>query len=641
MAGRERVGRAAWGVAALLLIAAVALFAWWSGRDRLPALPSPAVAATTAARDAEALPSPAESAAPLAMREEAEATDRAAAAAAATDATAPAGDDEPAVARTVVLHVRDHFTGEALAAATVRGLPVDGTTMSNGRRLAAPPETELLARGDSPLKLVDSTKPNEVVHRSPLHEAWVAVAGYEVGYVTFDWRSGGERTLELRPAAKLTLVMQDAPSELTFWARLFEVDALVQALETNVALQRRQAPEGSEPTRWQLQLEQAIALLATRPRGEIVATEAALCLQSCTGGRSDARFGPVFSAAEPAEVTGLAAGVWLVLVSGVATVDGAPHPQRHVAVGVVETEPGGSARLELGWRPPLPIARVPFAGRLVFDRGWLEPGMPALPTALTIRSLVDDGSPEFSSLNGRHVALTNDGAPDARSFDAGLLPAGRAVIRLPDWHWATAVEVPVDGTNAARVVVPPPCRVTVRAVAPTPAGPVAGVSVSYAAFDHDSASQPFPLEGESAVRDGAPLTFVVPRGQLQLWSEAEGANGFPGVEEHLLDAPAAEFAVAAIAPSVVAVTLSDGGAVVPFQSGWAAAFEAVVGDRALPLLCWTTSGGDPQLAFSFDGEGPALLKSSAFGPWQAIEPIAIELVRGANAAIVVPVVRAR
>lgn len=641
MARGERAGRAAWGVAALLLIAAMALFAWWNGRDRRPALPALPAAGTTAERVSEALPLPAESTAPLAMREEAKASERAALASAAIDATAPAGSDEPAVARTVVLHVRDHFTGEALAAVTVRGMPVDGTTMSNGRQLAAPPETELLASGASPLKLVEPAKPNANGHRSPLCEAWVTVAGYEVGYVTFDWRSGGERTLELRPAAKLTLVMQEAPSELTFWARLLDVDELVQTLTTDVAFLRRRTSEEGAPSGRLLQLEKALAFLATRPRGEIASREKARLLQFCSGWRSDARFGPAFTATEPAEVTGLAAGEWLVIVRGAAMVDGVPHPQRHEAVGVVESVPGGSSRLELHWQPPPAIARVPFRGRLVFERGWLEPGMPALPTAMTIRSLVDDGSPDFGSLNGRDVALTNDAAPDERSFDAGLLPVGKVVVRLTDWHWATAGEVPVDGTNAARIVVPPPCRVTVRARAATPGEPVPSLTVSYAAFDHEAAALPFAFEGEAAVRDGAPLGFVVPRGTLQLWTEAEGSGRFPDVEHHLLDAPTAEFAVAAMAPSTLTVTLSDAGAVVPFQSSWAMAFEVAAGDRTFPLLGWTTAGGDPQLALSFDGEGPALLKSSAFGPWQAIEPIAIELVRGTNRKVVVPVVRAR
>lgn len=550
--------------------------------------------------------------------------------------------------RSIVLHVRDRETGEELRSCEVFANRDDSGSFSFGLPTEVPPEkASVIGAADSPLQLRTRDARRDVT------SGWVKVPGYETGHLRLAWSAGGSRTIELRAAGNVTVEVVGAPPELALVAQLHDADALLARLEGQLARRRHlTAEEPAIHASWIERLEASVALLSRRAECERIGErELSEVIRSVIPG-SRHLLSPTFTTAAPVQIAGVGCGDWIVVVNaakhspsefvGIATDDSAPANAAELgsATGFVRVSVGESTRLRLDWQPKAWPATAPLIGRIEFAREWLAPGMPPLPTQMHVRSL-HPAAKRTPELEGRAVELTSGSRPEERRFDAGELEAGGAAAWFRDLHWSTWIEVLPQAAAEIVIVVPPPCHVTLHAHAPGRTDIQLGAWANDEAHDDSRAAPPFSPGGGDTSRDGEPLEFVVPRGNLTVRLIPKGGPLMTQSFLRRLESEAAEITFEMREPAWLAVTLREGDAVVPADIDWYSAIDLTGPDASLRVSSWMKGGGEAGFTMMIDGEGSATLTTVAVGDWLPIVPLPVDLVRGELVSIDVPLVRAR
>ena len=599
---------------------ALGVAAWWlasAGRER-PALEP---IAAGAARDEEApeelaLPTPVAAIAPERVEEAPRSGD------APRTNDAPAATDPSKARRGFLLHVVDAKTGAELRDCVIRW-----QSKSDGEQSgfsADFPAGAPIARGDSPLRI-------EAPREGPqLDTLMVAVDRYATATFEVEWTGGGERTVALEPGASLTVVVPGAASEGTVQVQVRRADWMEERLDAVLRQTRRNVATGDELAPWLASHERALARLRRGAIGPEVDVDLAVALRL---GRWE-RALQVDSEGR-ATFDDLPVGRWIV--------DASAPPDRppRGAAEVVMTA-GARVTIELPLHAPSKLPLVRATGIVRFDAGWLESGMPPLPTSFEVRpsavSFIGPLAPGEEQL----ATLSAGDRREELRFDAGELPPGLVVARFGELFWSTRFDVPEAGSDSIVIVVPPPTRVAVRvfdASAPDVAIPF---QVGWEAFDGAGSGAGYPYGDTRRSVDGSPVDLLVPRGALLLFAGTNTSDFFLNRSRHELTRASEEIAIELRAHAKLAVTLRDGQAIVPCDHDWSSRLYALdTRDQPLRILCWETNSGSPSLTITFDRDGPARLHLEPVDGYAMVAPVPFELKRGETVQVELPITRAR
>ncbi|MBL8840017.1 MAG: hypothetical protein JNL90_00630 [Planctomycetes bacterium] len=525
----------------------------------------------------------------------------------------------------VTLHVIDRASGAPLPQVEVRCSELD----DHLRRLASTPSRSerLLTAGASPLQLLpkrDWPRARVLV---------VEASGYAPETLTVDWHSGGERTVALAAATRLTVEVTGAPREERLYARLYSRESIASGLERGRRLLERNAashPAGRSAA-MERELDAATRLLAT-PRWSAVSLELMELLARLAPDRAD----PIDSQRR-VTFTDLPISGWIVVIGSVAMFD-----DRFVhAVGEVELAPGDDARLLLAWQPtPTPL-RVAVTGRVVLGPGWLASDMPALPDRIAIRSLDPFAEREVSG-RGRIHRLEPGPRADTLHFALESLPPGEAVAWFAPWRYSTRFVVPASpaGTAEVELQIPPPAVVTVRVVGSDVAQPLIPCWYDWVAADDREGTIGLG-GGESTQAIDGIFTLVVPAAELALAVGSEPNTVWVDFTRHVVGSGATTIERTLREPSELRVTLREGDAQVPLDGFDAFHCIQVHGKWVEGITRAEVRGADSSIRLQVNGEGPATLIVDGLEGYRPSEPVAVELVRGGTVAIEVELVRER
>ncbi len=525
----------------------------------------------------------------------------------------------------VTLHVIDRTSGAPLAQVEVRCseidpalLYLDPTPSRDARRLAT---------GGSPLQL----HPHREWPRA--RKLIVEAAGYARETLEVDWHSGGERTVALSPATRLTVEVTGAPLEERLYARLYSRESVALGIERGRRRLERNAaahPAGRS-AQMERELDAATRLLAT-PRWSEVSLELMELLARLAPDQAD----PIDSQRR-VTFTDLPIGGWIVVIGSVAM-----FQDRFVhAVSEVELAPGDDARLLLAWQPTPTPPRVAVTGRVVLGQGWLAADMPALPDRIAIQSL-DPFAERDAGGHGRAHRLDPGPRADTLHFALESLPPGEAVAWFEPWRYATRFVVPASPTGAVEVElrIPPPAVVTVRVVGPDDSQLLIPCWYDWVAGD-DREGTIAPVGGESTWAPDGTFTLVVPAAELALAAGVEPRGVWLDFTRHTVGGGATTIERTMRGLAELVMTLRDGDARVPVEDFDAFRVVHLQGKSVEGITRAEVHGADSSIRLRVNGEGPATLVIDGLEGYLPSEPIAIELVRGGTVAVEVALTRER
>ncbi|MBL8840015.1 MAG: hypothetical protein JNL90_00620 [Planctomycetes bacterium] len=529
----------------------------------------------------------------------------------------------------VTLHVIDRTTGAPLPQVEVRCSELDAALL----RLDPTPsrDARLMVAGASPLQLL----PKREWPRA--RELVVEAAGYASNALKIDWHSGGERTIELSPAARLAVEVTGAPLLTQLYARLYSRESIASGLERG--RRRLERHTASHPARrsaeMQRELDESARLLAT-PQWSTVSLD----LMGLLARRAPERAEPL-DTAQRVTFTDLPIGNWIIAIGSA----GMFESRLVHAVGEVELAPGESERLSLAWQPsPTPLG-VAVTGRVVLGPGWLATDMPALPDRIAIESrepFASNRSGDEIGIHGAERRLEPGARADTLHFTFESLPPGEATAWFEPWRYATRFVVPASPTGAAEVElrIPPPAVVTVRVVDPLDARPMKSFWIEWIAADDREGM--LGLLGFSAAQaaDGS-FTLVVPAAELALGVGDKPNDVWQDFTRHTVRGGATTIERTMREPAEIIVTLRDGPARVPLEGVAALRSVHVHGQSVEGITGTIGRSADPSIRLQVNGEGPATLIVDGLEGYRPSEPIAVELVRGETVAVEVALRRMR
>ena len=525
----------------------------------------------------------------------------------------------------VTLHVIDRATGAPLAQVEVRCSELDPALL----RLDPTPsrDARLLAAGGSPLQLL----PKREWPRA--RKLLVEAAGYAPETLEVDWHSGGERTVTLSAAIRLTIEVSGAPLEERLYARLYSRESVASGLERGRRRLERNAasPPAGRSAAMERELDAATRLLAT-PRWSAVSLELMELLARLSPDRAD----PIDSQRR-VTFTDLPIGGWIVVIGSVAMYD-----DRFVhAVGEVELAPGDDAGLLLAWQPTPTPPRVAVTGRVVLGPGWLASDMPALPDRIAIQSL-DPFAERDAGGHGREHRLEPGSRADTLHFAIDTLLPGEAVAWFEPWRYATRFIVPASPTGTAEVELrsPPPASVTVRVVGPDDSQPLVPCWYDWMAAD-DREGRVGLGSGESTWAPDGAFTLVVPAAELALAVGVEPSAVWLDFTRHTVGRGATTIERTLRERAELVVTMRDGDARVPLEDFDAYRVVHLQGKAVEGITRAEVRGADSTMRLQVNGEGPATLVIDGLEGYLPSEPIAVELVRGATVHVELSLVRER
>lgn len=525
----------------------------------------------------------------------------------------------------LTLHVIDRASGAPLAQVEVRCSELDPALL----RLDPTPsrDVRLLVAGGSPLQL----HPNREWPRA--RKLVVEAAGYARETLEVDWHSGGERTVELSPAAQLTIEVTGAPVEERLYARLYSRESVASGIERGRRRLERNAaahPAGRS-AQMERELDAATRLLAT-PRWSEVSLELMELLARLALDQAD----PIDSQRR-VTFNDLPVGRWIVVIGSVAMFE-----DRFVhAVGEVELAPGDDARLLLAWQPTLTPPLVAVTGRVVLGQGWLAADMPALPDRIAIESL-DPFAERNAGRHGQEHRLEPGPRADTLHFALESLPPGEAVAWFEPWRYATRFVVPASPTGAVEVElrIPPPAVVTVRIVGPDEAQPLMPCWYDWVTADDRERTNGL-AAGESTEAPDGTFTLVVPAAELALAVGVEPDAVWLDFTRHTVGGGATTIERTMRGLAELVVTLRDGDAQVPLEDFDAFRVVHLQGKTVEGITRADVRGADSRIRLQVNGEGPATLVIDGLEGFLPSGPHAVELARGGTVAVEVALSRER
>lgn len=610
------------------LIAALALLAigaWWLHREGPPRLEPPVRGDSTigggAARPGalalEAVAATREATGANASTPEADV-----APSDATDTTARARTRSP---RPFLLHVIDAETGAELREVTVLREADDSGAAIDDCELATALGLEPLASGAAPLQLL--SPPVTPLERDTI---LVRAAGYERATLDIDWTSGGERTIELRPAGGFDLDLEGAPAEMQFTVRLWSMEALeVEAKRLRRRIERLRSPSNAVAAlspEWVARERRSLELLLAEVDPSLASPEVAALLQAIPPQRRT-----LAASFNVCRIDALAAGRWAVALLSVPR-EAMEPPTLH-AFSRFQIVAGERTALTLPWQPAVPQRQVAVRGRVRFDRGWLEPGHDPLPSRVRLSTLVPgSSSPGYPS---EELPLQEGERPEERRFECSALPIGPAEAEFATWPYRLRFDVPEprDDTSAVEVelAIPAPMKLTVRTIASEGDSAIEPAQIQWCAANVPPGLH-WPIASERS-NDGAPLLLCLPAGEWRVLARQRHDADWPATFDRRVETSGQTLELLLHPEALLELEFRDGEAVVPIADSWIFGSQVVGAAIAEGIIGCLYDEHDSTRTVAIDGNGPALLHLEEPPGYAPIAPIEVNLVRGATQSL--------
>lgn len=491
----------------------------------------------------------------------------------------------------------------------------------DGREL---PEVEVTRDGDrdplrgaSPIRIEapSTSSEGDSSHRDVI----VRAPGRAPGQLAVDWSSGGERTISLGSAGGLRIEVSGAPEGVELSATLQSVASARRELERVALLQERYS-EAARPewTEWRRRIVETLEWLRREPL-DLTPSDALDRRIGYLPSKREVMLTPVGAV----DLHDLDVGRWLVAIHA------RDRPPRvTLAAGQVEIVHDRRELLHFDYRAPTARNSVVLGGDIAFDRAWLDPGRPRLPTTVTFRSLDPIDATDATRKDDRKRKLTATSRPGILSFEPVDLPPGPAVACLEEWRHELLLQVPEASSPASvHLAIPAPADVHLVFDGRSDA-PDAVLEMNWQSYDDPSAFRWRPNEEEPHSVKGGAIDFVVPAGPLTL---------FAGDDPHMFWLHRTSRSVSAgpnelhwmLEPTCrCRVTLREGAATVPLDFPAIAGFSVERGGRVDRLLGMESSSSDPHLTLLIAGAGAATLRFDPNDELHTADPVLVELVEG-------------